>query len=70
MPLSEACSSTDTFNHVLRSAPGERLQTLTYRGLDPRFGMDLPAQLEQGRSGMARGYTHENEAPPGREVDE
>lgn len=38
---------------------GERLQGLTYQGLDPRYGLDTPAQLEQGRSGVARGYVNE-----------
>ncbi|KAK7436879.1 Diphthamide biosynthesis protein 2, variant 2 [Stygiomarasmius scandens] len=28
----------------------------TYQGLDPRFGQDAPSTLEQGRSGIARGY--------------
>ncbi|KAL7419521.1 Diphthamide biosynthesis protein 2 [Cryptotrichosporon argae] len=32
-----------------------------WRGLEPRVGMDAPAVLEQGRSGIARGYTEEQE---------
>lgn len=32
----------------------------TYKGLEPRFGMDAPAQLEMGREGgIARGYGYE-----------
>ncbi|THU77607.1 diphthamide biosynthesis protein [Dendrothele bispora CBS 962.96] len=33
-----------------------------YQGLDPRLGQDAPSTLEQGRSGIARGY---GEAGPG-----
>ena len=32
------------------------LHSRTYRGLDPRIGQDAPGVLEQGRSGVARGY--------------
>ena len=32
------------------------LHSRTYRGLDPRIGQDAPSVLEQGRSGVARGY--------------
>ena len=38
------------------SAAGQFLQQRTYRGLDPRSGGDAPSVLEQGRSGIARGY--------------
>lgn len=32
----------------------------TYKGLEPRYGMDAPAQLEMGREGgIARGYGYE-----------
>ena len=32
------------------------LHSRTYQGLDPRLGQDGPGILEQGRSGIARGY--------------
>ncbi|THH16089.1 hypothetical protein EW146_g4501 [Bondarzewia mesenterica] len=38
------------------SAAGEFLQSRTFRGLETRVGLDAPSVLEQGRSGIARGY--------------
>ncbi|TFK35796.1 putative diphthamide synthesis protein-domain-containing protein [Crucibulum laeve] len=38
------------------SAAGQFLQTRTYQGLEVRLGEDAPSVLEQGRSGIARGY--------------
>ncbi|GAW10230.1 diphthamide biosynthesis protein [Lentinula edodes] len=38
------------------SAAAQFLQSRTYQGLDPRLGQDAPSALEQGRSGIARGY--------------
>jgi len=38
------------------SAAGQFLQQRTYQGLDIRLGQDAPSMLEQGRSGVARGY--------------
>ncbi|KAI0942716.1 hypothetical protein AcW1_003274 [Taiwanofungus camphoratus] len=38
------------------SAAGQFLQTRTFRGLETRVGQDAPSMLEQGRSGIARGY--------------
>ncbi|PPQ67619.1 hypothetical protein CVT26_006829 [Gymnopilus dilepis] len=38
------------------SAAGQFLQQRTYQGLEVRRGMDAPSVLEQGRSGIARGY--------------
>ncbi|KAF8711987.1 hypothetical protein AX14_013182 [Amanita brunnescens Koide BX004] len=38
------------------SAAAQFLHSRTYRGLDPRIGQDAPSVLEQGRSGVARGY--------------
>ncbi|GAA97209.1 uncharacterized protein L969DRAFT_606944 [Mixia osmundae IAM 14324] len=40
----------------LGSAAGMHLSTRSYRGLEPRYGLDPPAQLESGRSGIARQY--------------
>ncbi|CAA7263747.1 unnamed protein product [Cyclocybe aegerita] len=38
------------------SAAGQFLQQRTYRGLEVRMNEDAPSVLEQGRSGIARGY--------------
>ncbi|TFY77933.1 hypothetical protein EWM64_g6075 [Hericium alpestre] len=38
------------------SAAGEFLQSRTFRGLETRVGLDEPSYLEQGRSGIAKGY--------------
>ncbi|KAG8956228.1 Diphthamide biosynthesis protein 2 [Tulasnella sp. 424] len=38
------------------SAAGEFLQNRSFQGLEQRTGMDTPSTLEQGRTGIARGY--------------
>jgi len=38
------------------TAGGEFLQSRTFRGLETRTGLDPPSVLQQGRSGIARGY--------------
>jgi diphthamide biosynthesis protein 2 len=40
---------------------GQFLQQRSYQGLDMRLGEDLPSVLEQGRSGIARGYQDDRE---------
>ncbi|KAK0486587.1 putative diphthamide synthesis protein-domain-containing protein [Armillaria novae-zelandiae] len=42
------------------SAAGDFLQTRAYRGLDMRAGEDSPSVLEQGRVGIASGYTDDH----------
>ncbi|SCV69855.1 BQ2448_1249 [Microbotryum intermedium] len=50
---------------VLGSAAGDFLSNRTYRGLEPHYGMDAPAMIEQGREGgIARGYGYERGAGP------
>ncbi|SGY13620.1 BQ5605_C010g05915 [Microbotryum silenes-dioicae] len=50
---------------VLGSAAGDFLSNRTYRGLEPRYGMDAPAVIEQGREGgIARGYGYEKSVEP------
>ncbi|KAI9058971.1 diphthamide biosynthesis protein [Trametes sanguinea] len=46
------------------SAAAQFLQARSFRGLETRIGQDAPSILEQGRSGIARGYTddHRDEA--------
>ncbi|KAF9519204.1 hypothetical protein BS47DRAFT_1288643 [Hydnum rufescens UP504] len=41
---------------VLESAAGQFLQGRTYRGLEQNLGEHPPSILEQGRSGIAKGY--------------
>jgi diphthamide biosynthesis protein 2 len=43
----------------LESAGSTHLSSRSFQGLEPRLGMDEPAELEQGRGGTARGYTEE-----------
>lgn len=43
----------------LESAGSTFLASREFQGLQPRYGMDVPSVLEQGRSGVARGYTEE-----------
>lgn len=38
---------------------GNYLASRTWSGLEARVGLDEPAALEQGRAGIARGYTEE-----------
>ncbi|KZT04025.1 diphthamide biosynthesis protein [Laetiporus sulphureus 93-53] len=45
-----------TVTTLADSAAGEFLQNRTFRGLETRIGQDAPGVLEQGRSGIARGY--------------
>lgn len=46
---------------TLESAGSMFLESRSFRGLEPRYGLDEPSLLEQGRSGIARGYTEEKE---------
>ncbi|KAI0665615.1 diphthamide biosynthesis protein [Trametes maxima] len=42
------------------SAAAQFLQSRTFRGLETRIGEDAPSLLEQGRSGIARGYADDH----------
>ncbi|KAJ7230710.1 putative diphthamide synthesis protein-domain-containing protein [Mycena pura] len=42
------------------SAAAEFFQQRTFRGLETRLGEDAPSVLEQGRSGIAKGYTDDH----------
>ncbi|KAJ3997354.1 putative diphthamide synthesis protein-domain-containing protein [Lentinula boryana] len=57
-------SQDNALSLLSNSAAGQFLQSRTYQGLDPRLGQDAPSALEQGRSGIARGY--ENSADDGK----
>lgn len=39
----------------------QHLQQSTFRGLDPRLGLDEPSAIVEGRSGIASGYANEKE---------
>jgi len=43
----------------LESAGSNYLASRVWKGLEARYGMDEPAVLEEGRSGIARGYGEE-----------
>lgn len=45
-----------TLTRVMDSAGGQHIASRTWRGLEPRIGMDEAAPLELGRSGIAKGY--------------
>ncbi|KAI0683843.1 putative diphthamide synthesis protein-domain-containing protein [Cytidiella melzeri] len=49
-------SQDNTLTVMPDSAAAQFLQSRTYRGLETRLGEDAPSVLEQGRSGIARGY--------------
>ncbi|KAI0739403.1 diphthamide biosynthesis protein [Daedaleopsis nitida] len=46
------------------SAAAHFLQARTFRGLETRIGQDAPSLLEQGRSGIARGYADDHGETP------
>lgn len=43
----------------LESAGSNYLASREWKGLEARYGMDEPAVLDEGRSGIARGYEEE-----------
>jgi diphthamide biosynthesis protein 2 len=45
-----------TLTRVMDSAGGQHIASRSWRGLEPRVGMDEAAPLEMGRSGIAKGY--------------
>ncbi|KAF7361445.1 2-(3-amino-3-carboxypropyl)histidine synthase subunit 2 [Mycena sanguinolenta] len=50
----------DTAVALKDSAAAQFFQERTFRGLEVRVGEDAPSVLEQGRSGIARGYTDDH----------
>lgn len=46
-----------TVSKLVDSAAALFLHSRSYQGLEAKIGEDLPAVLEQGRSGIARGYS-------------
>lgn len=54
-------SSDGILTKVLDSAGGAHVAGRSWRGLEQRLGMDEPADLEIGRTGIAKGYIHDDE---------
>ncbi|KAJ6524439.1 putative diphthamide synthesis protein-domain-containing protein [Mycena vulgaris] len=52
--------SQDTAVALADSAAAHFLRERTFRGLEARVGEDAPSVLEQGRSGIARGYADDH----------
>ncbi|EJU04151.1 diphthamide biosynthesis protein [Dacryopinax primogenitus] len=49
-------SRSDALQGYIPDAGGQFLAERTFRGLDRRLGQDAPGLLEEGRSGIAKGY--------------
>ncbi|QRV79416.1 diphthamide biosynthesis protein [Ceratobasidium sp. AG-Ba] len=52
-----------TLSQVSTSAAGEFLHGRSFQGLEQRLGQDAPSVLEQGRSGIAKGYQDVDHSP-------
>ncbi|KAI5891539.1 diphthamide biosynthesis protein [Schizophyllum commune H4-8] len=52
-----ARSAGNALARLADSAALQHLQSRSYQGLEQRLGEDAPSLLEQGRSGIARGYS-------------
>lgn len=50
-----------SLSNLEASAGSLFLSNRSFQGLEPRYGLDEPSTLEQGRSGIARGYTEEKD---------
>ena len=48
--------SNGALTRVMESAGGQHIASRSWRGLEPRLGMDDAAPLELGRAGIAKGY--------------
>ncbi|KAL5524260.1 DPH2 [Sanghuangporus sanghuang] len=57
-------SQDSALSKMADSAAVQFLHARSYQGLDPRLGQDAPSILEQGRSGIARGYTDDRRDEP------
>ncbi|KAF8500350.1 diphthamide biosynthesis protein [Russula emetica] len=61
VPFSLLCDLPEALTES-SSCKGEFLQSRTFRGLETRTGLDPPSVLQQGRSGIARGYDDDHRA--------
>ncbi|KAL5501871.1 DPH2 [Sanghuangporus vaninii] len=57
-------SQDSALSKMADSAAAQFLHARSYQGLDPRLGQDTPSILEQGRSGIARGYKDDRRDEP------
>jgi len=54
--------------HIINLAPTDDFfRERIFQGLEQRLGQDAPAVLEQGRSGIARGYRDVDHPPSSQE---
>lgn len=65
--LADSAAGTHFYLKFYRSPltrlSGQFLQQRSYQGLEVRLGEDAPSILEQGRSGIARGYQDDHLQP-------
>jgi diphthamide biosynthesis protein 2 len=54
-------NSEGVLTRVMDSAGGQHIASRSWRGLEPRLGMDEAAPLEIGRAGIAKGYVDGSE---------
>ncbi|CEP19828.1 hypothetical protein [Parasitella parasitica] len=54
-------SKENSLSLLLNSTAGEYLRNRTYRGLEANVGQDEAASVQEGLSGIARGYVNEKE---------
>ncbi|KAI7867432.1 diphthamide biosynthesis protein 2 [Spinellus fusiger] len=54
-------SKDTSITKLLNSTAGEYLKNRSYRGLEPKIGHDEAEMVQEGRSGIARGYEDEKD---------
>ncbi|KAL0075878.1 diphthamide biosynthesis protein 2 [Phycomyces blakesleeanus] len=54
-------SKDTSISMLLNSTAGEYLKNRSYRGLEPNIGQDEAGSVQEGRSGIARGYADEKD---------
>ncbi|KAI9020045.1 diphthamide biosynthesis protein 2 [Phycomyces nitens] len=54
-------SKDTSISMLLNSTAGEYLKNRSYRGLEPNIGQDEAESVQEGRSGIARGYADEKD---------
>ncbi|ORY96132.1 diphthamide biosynthesis protein 2 [Syncephalastrum racemosum] len=54
-------SQNTSITRLLGSTAGEHLKSRSFRGLEPNLGLDEASTVQEGRSGIARGYSDEKE---------
>ncbi|KAI8146737.1 diphthamide biosynthesis protein 2 [Fennellomyces sp. T-0311] len=54
-------NNSTTISRLLNSTAGEYLKNRTFKGLEQNLGQDEAGTVQEGRSGIARGYSDEQE---------